>query len=96
MIKELRECKPGLIAGRIEPGVKLLAQRDVERPVDEVVGFFHADLPACLGKVSLAGEAAAVPFSSLAATPPSPHSSISGDHPPHVSERPPMAKISPA
>ena len=46
---------PVSLPGVLEPGMKLLAQRGVERPVDEVVGLLHADLPARLGEVSFSG-----------------------------------------
>ncbi len=52
MLEQIGEREPVSIAARLESGVQLFAQRRVERPVDEVVRFFHADLAARLSEVA--------------------------------------------
>ena len=50
MIQEIGERESRRVARSLEPSMELLAQRDVERAEDEIVGFFHTDLTARLGE----------------------------------------------
>ena len=52
MVEEIGKREPGLVARRLESGVKLLAQRGMERAVDEIVRLLHADLATRLGEVA--------------------------------------------
>jgi hypothetical protein len=55
MIEQIRERKAGLVAGQLEPIMKLLAKRDMKRAIDKVVGILDADLTARLREVTLRG-----------------------------------------
>jgi hypothetical protein len=98
MIEKICKRKSCFISGLLEPCMKLPPECDMKRPVDEVVGFLYPDLPAGFGEIAPAGLAGGTGRSaSRTDCGQFAHSSSSnsGDQPPHVNDRPPIAYINP-